>query len=67
MTQVYSGRHEIALQRIEQMGFEPRNETLAEFRHFIRARCFIGINDQEKYQKEKLMITNKELLDQLEN
>ena len=49
------------------MGFEPRNEALAEFRHFIRARCYIGINDQEKYQKEKLMITNKELLDQLEN
>jgi thiol-disulfide isomerase/thioredoxin len=63
---VYLGRYDKALETINTLDSVPRNENLAELRHFIRAKCYWGINDQEKYQKEKLMITKKELLDQLE-
>jgi thiol-disulfide isomerase/thioredoxin len=66
MNDVFLNRYEKALEMIDNIDSMPGNENVAELRHFIRARCFKGINNQEKYQKEKLMITKKELLDQLE-
>jgi thiol-disulfide isomerase/thioredoxin len=66
MNDVYLDNYEEALEMIDNLDSIPLNENLTEFRHFIRAKCFQGINNLEKYQKEKLMITKKDLLDQLE-
>ena len=66
MNDVYLYNYEEALEMIDDLDSIPPNDNLAEFRHFIRAKCFKGINNQEKYQQEKLLITKKELLDQLE-
>jgi thiol-disulfide isomerase/thioredoxin len=67
MNDIYSGRHEKALKMIEKMDSVPGNESTAELKHFILAKCYKNINDQDNYQKEKQMVTKKELLDQLEN
>ena len=66
MNDLYLSRYEKALETINTLDSVPGNPDLADMRHFIRAQCYKGINDQDKYQKEKLMITRKELLEQLE-
>ena len=67
MNDVYCGRFDKALKMIEKMNPESGNENLAEFRHFILAKCYKNINDQDNYQKEKQMVIKSEFLDQLEN
>jgi thiol-disulfide isomerase/thioredoxin len=67
MNDVYCGRYEKAFKMIEKMNPESGNENLSEFRHFILAKCYKNTNDQDNYQKEKQLVTKRELLDQLEN
>jgi thiol-disulfide isomerase/thioredoxin len=67
LNDLYYGRPQKALKMIEKMDPKPQNEYLAEFRHFILAKCYKSTNDQDNYQKEKQQINKKEFIEQLEN
>lgn len=67
LNEVYCGRTQKALKMIENMNPNPQNENMAELRHYILAKCYRSANDQDNYQKEKLLIKRKEFLDQLED
>lgn len=67
MNDVHGGRFEKALKTVRELDSVPYSENLAEFKHFILARCYKGINDQENYEKTKQLISKKELLDQLDH
>lgn len=66
MNDVYGGRYEKAILSVGSMDSIPENGSLSEFKHFILASCYKGINDQENYLKEKKLVADRELLDQLE-
>jgi len=67
MNDVHGGRFEKALKTVRELDSVPYSENLAELKHFILARCYKGINDQENYEKTKQLISKKELLDQLDH
>ena len=67
LNDVYWNRHKKALKKIEKMNSEPKDRLLSELRHYILAYCYKNSNDLTGFQKEKLMITSKEYLDQLDN
>jgi len=67
LNDVYCGRIQKALKSLETTSPEPGNENIAELRHFVLAKCYKGISDQENYLKEKQLVRKKELLVQLED
>jgi thiol-disulfide isomerase/thioredoxin len=67
LNEVYCGRIQSALKMIEKMDPKPEDENIAEFRHFILAKCYKSVNDQDNFQKEKQQVKKKELLAQLED
>lgn len=52
---------------MEKLDPDPQNEYIAELKHFIVAKCYKSINDQDNYQKERLLIKKKVYLTQLDN
>ena len=51
---------------MEKIGAQPGNANLEEIRHYVLAKCYFGSHDQDNFQKEKKLISSKELLVQLE-
>jgi thioredoxin-related protein len=66
LNDVYYDRPQKALKQLEKMELAQKDENLAEFRHFVLAKCYKSLNDQENYLKEKQMVKKAELLAQLE-
>lgn len=67
LNDVYAGRSQKALKKIEKIKSPSTNEDISQLRHFVLAKCYANTNDQPNFQKEKQLITKKELLDKLEN
>lgn len=66
LNDVYYGKPAKALKKLEKMGAKPENPNFEQLRHFVLANCYWGNKDNDNFQKEKQLITNKELLAQLE-
>jgi thiol-disulfide isomerase/thioredoxin len=66
LNDVYYGKPAKALKKMEKIGSKPGNENLEEIRHYVLAKCYFGSHDQDNFQKEKKLISSKELLAQLE-
>jgi thiol-disulfide isomerase/thioredoxin len=67
LNDIYAGKYEKALKSIEKMNGMPGNENLTDLRHFVLAECFKCSGDQDNFQKEKNLVRNQELLEQLKN
>lgn len=66
LNDVYNGKPEKAMKKLEKQGARPGNNNYEEVRHFVLAKCYLGTKDQENFEKEKKQISNKELIAQLE-
>ena len=66
LNDVYYGKPAKALKKMDKIGSKPGNANLEEIRHYVLAKCYFGSHDQDNFQKEKKLISSKELLAQLE-
>ncbi len=66
LNDVYNGKPEKALKKLDKQGARPGNNNYEDVRHFVLAKCYKGTKDQENFEKEKKQISKKELLAQLD-
>ncbi len=66
LNDVYYGKPAKALKKMEKIGTKPGSGNLEEIRHYVLAKCYFSSHDQENFQKEKKLISSKELLAKLE-
>lgn len=66
LNDVYYGKPAKALKKLDKLGAKPENPNFEQLRHFVLASCYLGNKDNDNFQKEKQLITSKELLAQLE-
>jgi len=66
LNDVYYGKPAKALKKMEKIGSKSGSGNLEEIRHYVLAKCYFSSHDQDNFQKEKKLISSKELLAQLE-
>jgi thiol-disulfide isomerase/thioredoxin len=66
LNDVYNGKPEKAMKKLDKQKARPGNNHYEDIRHFVWAKCYQGTKDQENFAKEKQLISNQDLIAQLE-
>jgi len=66
LNDVYNGKPAKALKKMDKIAPMPDNKNFEEIRHFVLAKSYLGNHDLDNFQREKLLVSNKDLLSQLE-
>jgi len=66
LNDVYSGKPDKALKKMDKIVSRPENKNFEDVRHFVFAKSYFAKHDLDNFQREKLQIGNKDLLPQCE-